>query len=212
MLIVVRHGQTAANAAGLLLGRSDPALDGRGRRQADALAACLAPELMPPGSRDVPGPRIVSSPLTRAVETAEALRAALSDRGAGEVDVEIDDRWIELDYGVFDGEPAGAVPAEVWERWRDDAGYAPPDGESLRDLRTRVESVCEADLLDARDRDLVVVTHVSPIKAAVGWALGVGQEVNWRTFVAPASITRIAVGPAGPMLRSFNEIAHLAGA
>ncbi len=211
MLIVVRHGRTAANAAGLLLGRSDPPLDARGRLQAEALGACLAPELVPPGSRDGPGPKVVSSPLLRAVETAEAVRSALCERGAGDVDIEIDDRWIELDYGSFDGEPAGSVPAEVWERWRDDAGYSPPGGESLSELRLRVESVCEGHLPDARERDVVVVTHVSPIKAAVGWALGVGEEINWRTFVAPASVTRIAAGPVGPMLRGFNEVAHLAG-
>jgi hypothetical protein len=53
------------------------------------------------------------------------------------------------------------------------------------------------------------VTHVSPIKAAVAWALGVGDEVAWRLFVAPASITRIAVSGARRSLHSFNEIAHL---
>ena len=54
------------------------------------------------------------------------------------------------------------------------------------------------------------MTHVSPIKAAVAWALGVGDEVAWRMCVAPASITRIGSGRTGPSLRSFNEIAHLA--
>lgn len=153
----------------------------------------------------------MSSPLTRAVETAEALRSALGELGAREAEVEIDERWIELDYGDFDGKPAGSVPSEVWERWRGDADYAPPGGESLHDIRTRVETVCEAHLDGPDTGDVVVVTHVSPIKAAVGWALGVGQEVNWRTFVAPASVTRIAAGPSGPMLRGFNEVAHLSG-
>ncbi len=56
---------------------------------------------------------------------------------------------------------------------------------------------------------MVVVSHVSPVKAAVGWALDVGPEVAWRTFVAPGSITRLGVGPTGPVLRGFNETAHL---
>jgi hypothetical protein len=43
----------------------------------------------------------------------------------------------------------------------------------------------------------------------LGWALGAGEQVNWRTYVAPASITRIARGPGGPVVRSFNEVAHL---
>ena len=57
--------------------------------------------------------------------------------------------------------------------------------------------------------DVVVVSHVSPIKAAVAWALGVGDETSWRMFVDVASVTCIGpgrVGPDGPTpsLRSFN--------
>jgi broad specificity phosphatase PhoE len=62
---------------------------------------------------------------------------------------------------------------------------------------------------EATDEDIVVVTHVSPVKAAVAWALGAGDEVGWRTFVSPATITRIAVGERGPVLTSFNESGHL---
>jgi len=53
------------------------------------------------------------------------------------------------------------------------------------------------------------VTHVSPIKAAVAWALGVGDDIAWRLYVAPASITRVAVSGARRSLHSFNETAHL---
>ena len=57
---------------------------------------------------------------------------------------------------------------------------------------------------------MVVVSHVSPIKAGVAWALGTGDEVAWRMYVALASITRVGVTERGPILRSFNEVAHLA--
>jgi len=53
------------------------------------------------------------------------------------------------------------------------------------------------------------VTHVSPVKAAVAWALGVGDEVAWRMWVGPASICRIGFAGGSPLLRSFNEVAHL---
>ncbi|HMU80491.1 MAG TPA: phosphoglycerate mutase family protein, partial [Microthrixaceae bacterium] len=64
-LVVVRHGRTAANAAGLLLGRLDVDLDALGRRQAVALAAAVT-------ASSGPIRTVVSSPLRRAVETAEA--------------------------------------------------------------------------------------------------------------------------------------------
>jgi broad specificity phosphatase PhoE len=148
--------------------------------------------------------RVVTSPLGRCRETADAI-----ERAAVGVPVSVDDRWIELDYGVLDGSPVGAVPAERWVTWRSDVTWAPEAGESLATLGMRVREACATLAADASERDVVVVTHVSPIKAAVAWALGVGDEVAWRMWVAPASITRIGVTNGIPSLRSFNDLAHL---
>ena len=63
----------------------------------------------------------------------------------------------------------------------------------------------------ASDRTIVVVTHVSPIKAAVAWAVGGTDEMAWRMFVAPASITRIATSVGAPSLHTFNDCSHLTG-
>ena len=190
MLYVVRHGRTGSNASGLLLGRGDPPLDDLGVSQAQAVAAAIGPV-----------DRIVSSPLLRARQTA----------GEFGLDVEIDDRWIELDYGEFDGRPMADVPSGTWAAWRNDLDWAPPGGESHRRLGERVRSACE-DLLDeAAIRDIVVVTHVSPVKAAMAWALGVGDEVAWRSFVATAAVMTIGIGRAGPSLQGFNDTGHLLG-
>ena len=189
-LILARHGQTAANAAGLLLGRADPTLTDLGRRQAQAVAAALGRPA-----------RIVSSPLQRAVETAEAFG----------LPVEIDERWVEVDYGTFDQQPIGGVSVDVWTQWRSDLSYVPAGGESLLAVGVRVREACAALASDAIDGDVVVVSHVSPIKAAVAWALGVGDDISWRMHLNVAAITRIAIGPHGPSLTTFNETAHLAG-
>ena len=190
MLIVVRHGRTEANASGLLLGRRlDPGLDELGRRQAVALGSVL------------PAGRVISSPLLRTRETAEALGRP----------VEIDERWIELDYGHLDGTPLGEVPTEVWVRWRDDPAWAPAGGESLVELGQRIREACGAVAAEAAERDVIVVTHVSPVKAALAWALGVGDEISFRAYVAPASITTIATRGPRPSLHSFNGCAHLDG-
>jgi len=189
-LFVVRHGRTAQNAAGRLLGRADPPLDELGERQAAALAAAIGPV-----------DRVVSSPLLRTRQTAEAFG----------VEVEVDERLVELDYGDWDGRPVGAVSAEEWAQWRRDLEFAPPGGESLAALARRVREACTSlTEIAADDETVVAVTHVSPVKAALCWALGVHDAVVWRTFVAPASITRIAVRPTGPQLHSFNETGHLA--
>jgi broad specificity phosphatase PhoE len=184
VLLLVRHGETEANRSGLLLGRADPPLTRRGEEQAAELATWL------------PRPDVlVTSPLGRARQTAAAF----------EVDARVDDRWIELDYGSFDGMAPGAVAGDVWERWRTDEEFAPPDGESLAALGSRVAEAC-AELSDAaRSSVVVVVSHVSPIKAALAWALGVPALVAWRLFVEDASVSRVDIEAHGPVVRWFNR-------
>jgi broad specificity phosphatase PhoE len=190
VLYLVRHGRTAQNAARRLLGRLDVPLDDVGRRQAAALGAC--PEL-------AGATRVISSPLRRARDTAGAIGPPVT----------VDDRWTEIDYGIYDGAELGSAP-ELWAGWDADLEYTPPEGESLAGLGRRVRQACDDIWPEARDADVVVVSHVSPIKAAVAWALGVGDEICWRTFLDTASITVVGPGRAGPTLRAFNLAAPLA--
>jgi broad specificity phosphatase PhoE len=190
MLVLVRHGRTEANASGLLLGRADVGLDEIGVEQAGSLAGALTGMA-----------RVISSPLRRCVETAEALGYT----------PEIDERWIELDYGELDQRPTREVPPEVWRAWRRDPHFVPGGGESLSALHDRVIAACEELAEEARTTDIAVVSHVSPIKAAVAWAIGSGVELSWRLHLDPASVTRIVVGPNGPVLLSFNEGRGAAG-
>lgn len=188
MLLLVRHGETPANVDGVLLGRSDVLLTDRGRAQAEALRPLVDGAVA-----------VVSSPLRRAVATAEALDL--------DVPVEIDGRWIELDYGEHEGVLPGDLPDGLWRRWQADPAYRPPGGESLADVGTRVRAACEELLgpgCPAREGDVVVVSHVSPIKAAVAWALGTGDSVAWRMRLSTGSLTTVAWGAGAPLLRSFN--------
>lgn len=191
MLILVRHGESTGNADGLLLGRIDAPLTDRGLAQAQAIGPWLT------GAT-----RVISSPLARARATAAALGTGLP--------VEIDDRWVEVDYGEFDGTPLESVPSEVWARWRSDPDFRPPGGETLTEAGARVRAACEelfaVEGEGARGRGaVVVVSHVSPIKAATCWALGLGDQGAWRLYLATGSVTRISWGADGPVLNRFNE-------
>lgn len=184
MLILVRHGQTTANAGGLISGQSDVPLTALGRQQAAAVAAALGTPA-----------RVVSSPLSRARHTAEAFGLPL----------EIDERWKELDYGELEGIPVSSLPPDTWASRGEPGGFVPPGGEPLSALGLRVRAACEDLRAEAERADVVVVTHVSPIKAAVAWALGVGDEVAWRLYVADAAVCRIGFGRWGPLLVAFNH-------
>jgi broad specificity phosphatase PhoE len=145
---------------------------------------------------------VYSSPLARARQTALAIAAV-----AG-CEVEVDDRLIELDYGDWDGRPLGDIAASEWTAWRADPSFAPPGGESLVAVTARVESFCRERLADPGT--IVAVSHVSPIKAAVCWALRVDERATWQMQLGLATITDIGARPDGTgYLSSFNDAAHL---
>ncbi len=194
MIVLVRHGETDANRSGLLLGQADPPLNALGRQQANAVADALRRE---------PVSVVHTSPLLRARETAAAIGEATG------APLEVDERLIELDYGDWDERPIAELPRDVATAWRADPTFAPPGGESLVDLRARV-APCAAALLDrAREGVAVAVSHVSPIKAIVLWALDLDDRYAWRLRLDVASISRLAPGPSGPTLVAFNDTGHL---
>jgi broad specificity phosphatase PhoE len=115
-IYLARHGRTALNAAGVLRGRLDPELDVVGLKQAMALGDVIGRQKLQ---------LVVSSPLKRAVDTATqvATRAGL--------EVEIDERLIDRDYGPWAGKSRG----EVIARWG--SLNAAPEIESEADVFTR---------------------------------------------------------------------------
>jgi broad specificity phosphatase PhoE len=177
------------------VGRTDVELTEKGWAQAVSVRQLLS------------GPvrSLRTSPLRRAVDTAAALDLGLP--------AEIDARWIEVDYGEYDCQPLRDVPADVWLEWRRNPHFCPPGGETLAEVDARVGAACDElfaqDGAGARatDGDVVIVSHVTPIKAAVAWALGVGGEIAWRLHLQTASVTRIGWGNDVPVLHGFNEVA-----
>jgi broad specificity phosphatase PhoE len=138
VVYLVRHGRTGLNAEGVLRGRLDPHLDAVGHREAQALADAFS-------QFDVGA--ILSSPLLRARETSAAVAAS-----AG-VEVALDDRLSDRDYGPW----AGAPPSEVCRRFGSvDAapGVEPRDALAHRALAAVSSSIRPRGL-----GDLVVVAH-----------------------------------------------------
>jgi alpha-ribazole phosphatase len=188
VLYLVRHGRTPANAEGRLQGRLDQPLDDVGELQAAAMAAHV---------------RSVSAGIDE-VWCSSALRATETAAHFG-LAVTVDDRWTEIDFGIYDGLPIRDMPRSVWTSWHDDAEYAPEGGESLGSVAARVSDACSKLLARAADRDIVVVSHMMPIKTAVAWALGAPPDIMFRSHLAQGALCRIGVGAFGPTLYSFNE-------
>jgi broad specificity phosphatase PhoE len=183
VLSIVRHARTEANAGGRLQGRLDLPLDDVGRAQ-----AALLPQLV----QDID--RVICSPLLRARQTAEVFG----------IEPTFDDRWLEVAYGPFEGHRIADLPQDMWQRWVHDIDYAPDGAESLRAMETRVAGALEELRSEAQDRHVVVVTHATPVKAAMAWALGVDVRIAARSWVDQASVTRIVVRDGRVALGAFN--------
>ena len=169
----------------------DPPLDEVGVDQAHRTAQVL--------NTLYPDAVVISSPLQRARATAEVLGRKII----------IDERFIELNYGEFDGVAMTDIPQDVWSTWRSDPHFRPPQGETLAELDERVHDALQDLSEQAKEQDVIVFSHVSPIKSAVVWALRGDPSMTWRCSLDRASITRIAISPRGPALVGFNDTAHL---
>ena len=131
-LILLRHGESEANAANRFTGSADPALTANGRGQADAVARQLL-------DRGIRPARIFRSTLRRCADTTAIVTAVT---GSQDVPVIANPALNERDYGALTGlnkaEAADRYGVEQVLRWRRSYADAPPDGESLRDTAARV--------------------------------------------------------------------------
>ena len=129
--------------------------------------------------------------------------------------LEVKETFIEVDYGDLEGEPISVVSAEQWEAFESDHELALGHGESLASVDARVHAELDKLLADTESllyeahKHLAIVSHVSPIKSATVWALGVSGSVAWRTRLDNGSITTIGARRGAPMLVHFNVVPPL---
>jgi broad specificity phosphatase PhoE len=182
-VVLVRHASTAWTGH-RYCGRSDPPLDDAGRAAAERLARELAPDL-PSGTR------IISSPLVRALATAETIAAA-----AGTGPVLVDPRWRESDCGIAEGrtfdELALLEPDPAARLAAGDVAIDWPDGETAHALHERVHDAWSSLLGDPRPA--VIVSHAGPLRLAL--ALGTGSAPETVAFPAPGTAVRLTVPAA----------------
>jgi probable phosphoglycerate mutase len=197
VIILIRHGQTTSNAARLLVGQSDPTLTEFGERQAIALRPYL-----------LEVSEVWTSPLRRARRTAAL---ALPDLGAL-----VKETFIEVDYGSLDGQPLSVITEEQWRAFEHHHDTAFGEGESLASVDQRVHAELDALLADQTSllhdatSHLAIVSHMSPIKSAMTWALGVSGSVAWRMNLSNGSMTTIGSRMWTPSLLNYNVVPPLA--
>jgi probable phosphomutase (TIGR03848 family) len=195
-VLLVRHGLTATTGHVLTGWTPGIPLDDRGRAQAAALAARLAP---------LPLDAIVSSPLERCLQTAAVIAAGRDGR-----QVITDDRVGECRYGDWTGRPLKKLATE--KLWRvvqahpSAVTFPGPDGESMPDMQHRaVAAVRDWNARLGQDATYLICSHGDVIKAIVADSLGLHLDQCQRIQADPCSLTVIRYTPLRPFLVRMND-------
>lgn len=205
-VLLVRHGRSSANNAGVLAGRSEGVLlDEVGQEQASHTGGRIAA---------LPLVELVSSPLERCQQTAMAVAAARTSP----IDVQTDERLTECGYGDWTGRELKQLAKEpLWKVVQGHPSAATfPGGESLREMQSRAVSAVRDwdERLTAEhgpDSLWVAVSHGDVIKAILADALGTHLDNFQRIVVDPASVSVITYTPLRPFVVRYNEHGDLSG-
>ena len=169
-IYIVRHGQTDLNSRHVLQGRSDHPLNATGEEQARATAGRLA---------DVRFSRVYSSPLVRAVRTAEII--------APYAEISIDERLIEMEYGPYEGVGLDSLPPAVLEFFSDFImNSAPPGMEPLKDIVERTGSFIEEECRIGGD--ILISTHAIAMKGILEYLTPDSGGSYWSKYIGNCSV------------------------
>lgn len=201
-LLLLRHGVTDWNREGRFQGQLDPPLSADGLDEARRLAERLAAD---PGLRPA---RVITSSLSRASQTAEAVASACG------ATVAADPRLVEVGQGEWEGRTHAELAVDDAARyasWRDGGGGLPPGGESLETVRRRVASVLE-ELLAGDAWPLAIVSHGGTMRLLAGRLLDLERDRSWALDLDNASLSAFTQASDGTWrVDRWNDTLHLLG-
>ncbi len=191
-LLLIRHALNdwmGKRIAGWTPGIS---LNEKGREQAARLAQWLEP---------VPLEAVYSSPLERAVETAEPIA------DSHQLELAIREAIGESRYGELDGKPIEEIfKTDLWEKWRLHPSRTRfPGAETTYEVQVRVVEQLEQMLKEHPEGNIAVVTHADPIRVAVAHYIGLPLDLVGRLWVSPASVTVLRFDEWGPRLTRLSH-------
>jgi broad specificity phosphatase PhoE len=197
-VLLVRHGETEANRAGVWQGRTDGSMTDEGHRQAGLVAGVIPP---------LDG--IYASSLSRARLTAAAIASA---QGLEPV---VRDDLVEIAMGAWEGLTPEQIRQRHPDEWRtliEEHADLPRggDGETFAGVADRMAGAIASIVAAHNGGPVAVVSHGGAIRAYVSSLLGIGFAGR-RRLASPhnTAVSRIVIGGRRPRLASYNVAAHL---
>jgi len=197
-LLLIRHGQIAANAGGRWHGSTDSPLNRFGRRQIRRLAQRVERDW-----RDIVA--VYSSPLVRCLRTAQAIAVPLGHT------VTLDDDLREYGIGELEDTSFATLQSEhdFFRRIRADHDFAPTGGDSISSVARRIVSALHRiDLHDDSSRPIAVVSHGAALAIALASLLDADLNAWTNYQVDNCSVTELKLAPE-PLVETFNNTDHL---
>lgn len=198
-LIIVRHGQTEWNRIERFRGRYDVPLNAAGLDQALRTARRIAEHWQPQA--------VYTSPLSRAVQTADAIASA-----CGQV-ATIEEGLLDIDYGAWQGltpEEASAKWPEQVRAWYEQPEAAQiPGGETLQQVRERSMAAAFQALNHHAGAAVVLVSHTVVNRLMLLAMLGLGNQRFWRLRQEPCAINVVLAAAQDFTLQLYNDTCHL---
>ena len=197
-LLLIRHGQIAANARGRWHGATDSPLTRSGRRQVSRLAQRVHGEW-----GDLAG--VYSSPLVRCLTTAQAIAGALGQA------VIVDDDLREYGIGELEDTPFAVLQSEhdFFRRIKEDPDFAPAGGDSVNAVARRiVPALRRIYAADESERPIAIVSHGAALGIALATLLDADAN-HWTNYqIDNCSVTELLLEPE-PLIAAFNNTEHL---
>ena len=181
MIIFLRHGQAENNTKKILAGRTPGInLTEEGKKQAEQAGKMLE-------SLDVSA--IYSSPIDRAVQTTEIIKKYC------DVEYKTDDRLIELDMGQFTMMPYQEIfnkHGNVFLKFYSGSTEVSENGvETFANVKKRINDMVDFVITKHKNENVVLVTHMDPIKAMIGRVLDLKPQILFELIIANASLSII---------------------
>lgn len=196
-LILVRHGTTICNEAGVLSGLTDSKLSEKGKLQANKLAEFLKDEKID---------KVYTTPFSRTKETIEILVKMKN------IQIEESNLLNEINFGDFEGLSFKKIqenyPDEFKKIIKEGFEYKYPNGESLINTFHRVANQIEIILEENENKNILICSHGGTIRNIISYLLCNDYKYHWNFRVDNGSITEIEINDNFPIINKMNDTTY----